>query len=146
MPSPDPIATMPHWHPCTVTHIIDGDTVRVQAHLGLGLEAHATPVRLLGIQAPELHGPDRYAAQDARRYLSSLVRSEWAYLHVPHDQRDRYGRWLGWLWHPRRELLLSINTHMVRSGAAREWWPKGWGYRSQLPPEYVPRPDRLRAE
>ena len=143
---PDPITLMPDWIRGQVVRVADGDTIRVQAHLGLGIEARAEPCRLLGIQAPELQGDDKLLGQEARRVLSSLVLERTVYIHAPGEQRDRYGRWLIWLWLPERDRLRSINTEMVHTGHAWQWWPKGWGHRGSLPPRVVARPGPLTAE
>lgn len=135
--------TMPHWHPCQVVRVSDGDTVRAQATLGLGVELTAQPVRLLGIQAPELHGPQKWQAQEARRTLHGLVAQRQAYIHVPGDMRDRYGRWLAWLWLEEGSVMICVNTRMLALGQAVEWWPQGWGFRSTLPPEVVRMPQSL---
>lgn len=58
-----------------VVGVIDGDTLAVQAHIWLG-QVIETRVRLLGIDAPELHGRcprERRAAQRARQALAQWV-------------------------------------------------------------------------
>lgn len=139
----DLLASMPHWCPCQLVRVIDGDTVRVQAHLGLGLEARSEPVRLLGIETYELSGPDHYAADEAKRYLTSLIAERPMYLHTPRDQRDRYGRWLAWLWGLDGEDLICLNSRMIEDGMAWEWWPQGWGQQGPLPPARVRLPRTL---
>jgi endonuclease YncB( thermonuclease family) len=62
--------------PADVVAVIDGDTLAVQAHIWLD-QVVATHVRLLGIDAPELHGHcprERQAARQARDVLSRLTR------------------------------------------------------------------------
>lgn len=140
MNSPDPIEMMPQWMAGQVTRVADGDTLTIQATLGLGIEQRAAPVRLLGIQAPELRGDDRYNAYEARRQLTALTQTRYVYLHVPGDRCDRYGRWLGLVWIRRKRWLLSANRWMVEEGNAWEWWPTGWGYALTLPPLWVPMP------
>lgn len=140
MNPPDPIDMMPHWMACQVVKVADGDTVTVQAQLGLGIEHTAAPARLLGIQAPELHGDDAYHAHEARRQLARMVLNQRLYMHVPHNARDRYGRWLAFLWLPRQGDLISINRWMVEEGHAWTWWPAGWGKTHRLPPLIVPYP------
>ena len=140
MPKPDPIQSMPDWHLATVTRVCDGDTVHLAASLGLGVEVRPAPARLLGIQAPELVGRDKWAAQQSRQFLSHHTLNQRLYVHAPGDQRDRYGRWLVWLWLPHTWGLQSVNRLMVDRLMAYEWWPKGWGYRAQLPPPWVPWP------
>lgn len=130
----------PDWHRCIVTKVADGDTIRIDATLGLGVELRHEPVRLLAIQAPELKGPEKWQAQEARRALSGMVLSRWCLLHCPDNDRDRYGRWLGYLWRPSAGDLLCINTWLVANGHARQWAPKRHRHGHYLPPEIVPTP------
>ena len=61
--------------PAEVMEVIDGDTVRVRAHIWLG-QAVETSVRLDGIDTPELRGDcdgERRLARAARDYLVGLV-------------------------------------------------------------------------
>ncbi|GIK99585.1 MAG: hypothetical protein BroJett029_37940 [Alphaproteobacteria bacterium] len=58
--------------PAEVVEVIDGDTVKVRAHIWLG-QAVETAVRLSGINAPELRGDcdvERQLARKAKDFLS----------------------------------------------------------------------------
>lgn len=61
--------------PADIVEVIDGDTVRLRAHIWLGQEVE-TSVRLAGINAPELKGDcdaERKLALRARDYLATLL-------------------------------------------------------------------------
>lgn len=61
--------------PATVLEVIDGDTVKLRAHIWLGQEVE-TAVRLDGVNAPELRGDcaaERRLAAAARDYLAGLL-------------------------------------------------------------------------
>ena len=61
--------------PAEVVEVIDGDTLKVRAHIWLG-QAVETSVRLAGINAPELAGKcdeERLLAARARDYLARLL-------------------------------------------------------------------------
>jgi endonuclease YncB( thermonuclease family) len=61
--------------PAEIVEVIDGDTVKLRAHIWLGQEVE-TSVRLAGINAPELKGDcdaERQLAQRARDYLATLL-------------------------------------------------------------------------
>jgi endonuclease YncB( thermonuclease family) len=61
--------------PAEIVEVIDGDTVKLRAHIWLGQEVE-TAVRLAGINAPELRGDcdaERQLAQQARAYLTTLL-------------------------------------------------------------------------
>lgn len=98
-----------------VTHVIDGDTIDVAAHPG----AKLTRVRLLGIDAPELHGTDgqpEFWAEAATKY--AVVRSDGKAVTLrlePTETRDRYGRLLAYVYLSDSEML---NLSLVRDGQA----------------------------
>ncbi|NOS67405.1 MAG: hypothetical protein HOO67_03525, partial [Candidatus Peribacteraceae bacterium] len=75
-----------------VLHVIDGDTLDVALTDG----GHQTErVRLIGIDAPELHASDARQMLLGRRatdFLRSLVEGETVTLEVGPDERDSYGR------------------------------------------------------
>lgn len=61
--------------PARVVDVVDGDTLTVFAHIWLGQEVQIR-VRLVGADAPEMHGaciPERDAAQRARAALARLT-------------------------------------------------------------------------
>jgi endonuclease YncB( thermonuclease family) len=61
--------------PAEIVEVIDGDTVKLRAHIWLGQEVE-TAVRLAGINAPELRGDcdaERRLAAAARDYLVTLL-------------------------------------------------------------------------
>src|SRR5690606_16495125 len=67
--------TLPGPVPADVVRVIDGDTLKVRAHIWIG-QAVETAVRLQGINAPELRGDceaERRLAAAARDYLARLV-------------------------------------------------------------------------
>jgi len=81
----------------TVTHIFDGDTIKVQDESGI-----IDTVRFLGIDAPELANPpeipgDQLYAQEAKQFTSQL-QDKMVLLFiskVEEEQRDKYHRILG---------------------------------------------------
>ena len=77
--------------PAEVVEVIDGDTVRLRAHIWLGQEVE-TAVRLAGINAPELKGDcdaERQLARQARDYLAILLAG--ATVSLRDIAQDKYG-------------------------------------------------------
>jgi endonuclease YncB( thermonuclease family) len=61
--------------PAEIVEVIDGDTVKLRAHIWLGQEVEIS-VRLAGIDTPELRGDcdaERHLALQARDYLATLL-------------------------------------------------------------------------
>lgn len=126
-----------------VAAVIDGDTVVVAL-----ADGRTERVRLLGIDAPEMHPSEklerdvrrsgisrremRRRGAAARRALAALVHGRLVALERDVAERDRYGRLLAWVW--RRDGLL-VNEAMLRAG---------WAVLFTIPPN-VRHTDRLRA-
>jgi endonuclease YncB( thermonuclease family) len=95
-----------HVYNALVLSIHDGDTL-------------TTPVRLLGIDAPELATP---TGPPARDHLAALVAKAPVVLHTFKDPADKYGRWLAEVFNLDGTDLCK---QMVLDGFAVEWDGKG---------------------
>ena len=111
-----------------ILRVVDGDSLEVQ-HAGLfTLRRRPFPVRLYGIDAPELAQP---YGDEARRELEALVRR--GGIRMEEIATDRYGRCVGLLYRRRKGRGQSINRDMVRSGMA--YWYRQYGGRDLGFPE-----------
>lgn len=92
-----------------MTKVTDGDTLRL-GELG--------PVRLIGIDTPEVYGGvecfGREASNFAKRLLPLGTRVRYR---VGVEERDRYGRLLAYVWLPDGRML---NRVMVEKGYAQQ--------------------------
>lgn len=113
-----------HWdrycYLATVLSVTDGDTVVLQIDLGFRA-SFVTPVRLFGVNAPELFsgGPEeRRRGAAAKAFLQTLLADCGNTVHIRthKDSRDKYGRYLAQLFHPVTGDGL-IET-MIRAGHA----------------------------
>lgn len=102
--SQEPAGPVRGTQPCTITRIVDGDTVHCR---GVG------SVRLIGIDAPERSQPP-FAGRSTAALARLLPVGTEAALERDVEARDRNGRVLGYLW---REGRL-VNWRMVRDGFA----------------------------
>jgi len=100
-----------------VTHVADGDTISVRPTAG-GPE---TRVRLIGVDAPELHSrddpsrPDHWA-KEARRYTESRAAGKPVTLRLEQTEtRDRYRRLLAYVYVSDSD---NLNLDLVRDGQA----------------------------
>jgi micrococcal nuclease len=99
-----------------VTSVVDGDTIRVR----LGTELEETPVRLIGVDAPEMNfgqsrSPD-YWAERATRYLEARCEGKQITLRLDQTEtRDRYDRLLAYAYLSPGE---NLNESLVRDGQA----------------------------
>lgn len=114
-------------YPATVTRVVDGDTIRVQINNG-----PAGLVRLIGIDAPEVHESPKLAREvrqsgRSREEIVSLGRRAWDFtrryldgkgvdLEYDVQTRDQYGRVLAYVW--LRDGTL-FNMLIIRDGYAQ---------------------------
>ncbi|HMK55886.1 MAG TPA: thermonuclease family protein [Dissulfurispiraceae bacterium] len=102
--------------PYLVTAVNDGDTVSIKVRSFAGFPTNIERVRLIGIDAPELS--QEPWGRRAKKHLKELLsKSDWV-VNVEFDaeQRDQYGRLLGYLWNRRSQTL--INEQMLEDGYA----------------------------
>jgi len=92
-----------------VRWVADGDTVWLLS---------GEKVRLIGIDAPETHHPEKPAepfGKEAAEYLRQLVEGKEVFLALDKRHQDEYGRTLAYLYLGD----LFINAHLVKEGYAR---------------------------
>lgn len=106
-PQPTPIGLTERAFVASVT---DGDTVRID--LGLDRE----PVRLVGINAPELGEP---GSAEARAELDRVVDDLEVVLERDVSDRDQFGRLLRYVWVEDAGSLILVNLLLVEGGFAR---------------------------
>ena len=100
-----------------VTHVADGDTIEVRPPGG----GDVTRVRLIGVDAPELHSRDDNArpdfwARDAKRYTEQRTRGKTVTLRLEQTEtRDRYRRLLAYVYVSDSD---NLNLDLVREGQA----------------------------
>ncbi|MBU7046805.1 MAG: thermonuclease family protein [Theionarchaea archaeon] len=84
------------------TSVIDGDTFRLET---------GEPVRLIGIDAPELSQP---GGKESRQYLTQLILNKGVTLEKSYEDQDKYNRLLRFVYIGN----LCINEEMIRQGYA----------------------------
>lgn len=92
--------------------VVDGDTVLVRLHLGLGVY-HSVRLRLRGVNAPELATAE---GQKAQAFVKGRVKPGDS-VRVLTYGLDTYGRWIGDLFCNREELFM--NRALIEGGLAR---------------------------
>lgn len=96
----------------TVERIIDGDTVDLDGE---------ERVRLIGVDTPELHHPEKpvmYLARESYKFLRDLclgkkVRLVYDKINIPSKHKDKYGRTLAYLY---LEDETFINAEIIKQG------------------------------
>ena len=104
-----------------ITQVLDGDTVRAAVRLGFNISADMT-FRLLGIDAPEIRGPEKPEGLRAKQALSDRILNQDVIIKSHKDRPDKYGgRYLAEIFLSEQEGDPSINRWMIESGFAKEY-------------------------
>jgi len=98
-----------------VRSVYDGDTIRADVDCGFGIWTANQPLRLLGIDAPELGQP---GGKEARDYLRGVlpIGTE-VVIRTVKDEREKYGRLLA-------AISLNgedVNLTMIQTGHAKPY-------------------------
>lgn len=118
------IKPVPYQYQAKVRSVYDGDTCRVDIDLGLGIWAHNESVRLFGINAPEMRGPEKAEGKVSRDTLRSWIDgSEVIIRTIPNrsgsDKKGKYGRYLAVIWAQDGDgEWFNVNERLVQQGYA----------------------------
>ena len=109
-----------YFRPIIVRRVYDADTVHVDIDLGLGIFLHSKAIRLYGINAPEIRGPEKPEGLKSKRELLRLIESsDIAVLQTFNDKSGKYGRLLGTIWLHIDGEWMNANRHLVEYGFAK---------------------------
>lgn len=114
-----------------VEHVLDGDTIEVTVDLGFRMFTKM-PVRLFGINAPEIHSKsdtEKAHGLKAKAKLEELVSGKTVRIQSakPNAQGggDKFGRWLAIVWLMDGLQEKSVNQQLVELGLCKPWDGKG---------------------
>jgi micrococcal nuclease len=98
--------------------VIDGDTVVLEIDQGFRQFRHDQSVRLLGVNAPELHGPNALKGVDAQEFTRAWFRGSLSvYIESYRDEEaDHFGRILAIIY--RDGDPVSLNDALLAAGKA----------------------------
>jgi micrococcal nuclease len=110
----------------TVVSVTDGDTIRVD------INGENKPVRLIGINTPELSHPSEPVqcySQEAKKALENLILNKEVTLEIDISETDKYNRLLRYIWID--EIL--VNEYMTQNGYAfSSSYPPDTKYQSRI--------------
>ena len=102
----------------TIVRIVDADTAIVQISLGFRLYQEM-PLRLFGINAPEIRGPSRPAGLAAKAFVESVLPvGATVRVRTYKDAKEKYGRYLADVYYGDGVLLTYLNQELVEKGLA----------------------------
>lgn len=102
-----------------ILSVYDGDSCIARLDLGCFVSIER-PIRLYGINAPELRGDTKLAGLEARDFLSAQILNKDVLIRTFKDKSEKYGRLLGqiYLTDPTVGDVTTVNELMVSSGHA----------------------------
>jgi len=100
-----------------VTEVYDGDTITVDIDLGLGVWKQGEKLRLYGINAPELRGPEREDALKSRDWLREQILWKRVVVRTIKDKKGKFGRYLANVYLKETDSIF-INKQIVEAGHA----------------------------
>lgn len=107
------IPTQQYVFTATLDRVIDGDTIQVQLDQGLHTY-RAERLRLLRVNAPEVHGPSKPAGDAATAYTTDWLAGQ--QLVISTYKSDVFGRYLAEVW--RTSDGANLNDDLLASGHA----------------------------
>ncbi|WP_435018724.1 thermonuclease family protein [Tundrisphaera sp. TA3] len=93
--NPQPCPSQAYVYNGRVLRVIDGDTLDVALDLGLLLST-TQRLRLVDVNAPEMHGPSRPSGLAARDYARGRLEGRDVVIRT--SRSDAFGRWLARVW------------------------------------------------
>ena len=101
----------------TVTKVYDGDTITVDFDLGFGILIRKQKIRLLGINTPEVRGPEKPQGIISRNALRQRILGKVVTIKTSKDKKGKYGRWLGEVFMEEE----NINKWLLKEGYAKAY-------------------------
>jgi len=99
-----------------VRSIYDGDTIRVDIDLGFNIWSMNSPVRLAGLDAPEVRGDERVEGLKSRDWLALQIPvGTRIFIQTTKDSREKYGRYLATIY---MADGTNLNEKMLAEGLA----------------------------
>ena len=96
--------------------VYDGDTVTVTIDLGFNIDFGELTLRLYGIDAPEMRGPEKVEGRKSRDWLRERLAGREFIVQTIRDRKGKYGRYLAIIWVDG----VNVNEEMVRLGLAEK--------------------------
>jgi micrococcal nuclease len=106
-----------------IISVYDGDTVTALVDLGFHVKMEMK-LRLAGIDAPEVRGPERPQGLVARDFLRKLILGKTVTIITKKDRQEKYGRYLAEIYLDELPYLFHtnlVNEIMVMAGYAYEY-------------------------
>ncbi|WP_299945378.1 thermonuclease family protein [uncultured Ruegeria sp.] len=111
---------VPYIYRAHVTDVYDADTITVTVDQGFHSSMEKLKVRLFGINAPEVRGPERPEGLVSRDWLQEQILGKDIIMQTFKAGRGKgkYGRWLANIYRSEGDEI-SLNDEMINLGLAK---------------------------
>lgn len=106
-----------YFYLAKVISVYDGDSFRADIDLGFHIWRLNEPIRVAGIDAPELRGDEREAGLISRDWLREQILGQEVTLKTYKDRTGKYGRYLAEVFLDDR----NIGEEMIELGFAERY-------------------------
>lgn len=94
-----------HSYACELRRVVDGDTIDLDIDVGFYMRGMIR-IRLLGVDAPEVRGPERPIGQIVTQKVVEWFATGKRFT-VQTTKTGKYGRWLGVIWSDNHRVSLN---------------------------------------
>lgn len=119
-PAPETLPEPPYTYRATVTEVYDGDTITADVDLGFDVHYQAR-LRVLGIDAPEMTGPEKPRGIVTRDEVRRLILNREVV--IASRKREKYGRWLADVTFILDGRRTDLAAHLIAQGLAEPYLP-----------------------
>lgn len=108
-----------------IVSVHDADSVRADISLGFSNWLLNEPIRLYGIDAPEIRGDERPEGLIAKEQLKELIDGKECVITSYKDKEGKYGRYLATIhiYIPEDDSWLNVNQWLIDQGLAVPYTP-----------------------
>lgn len=109
-----------YTYKAAVNSIYDGDTIRVDIDLGFGVIFKDQPLRLLGIDTPELRGEEKAQGLISRSFVEERIPvGSVIKIATQKDRKEKFGRYLATVYYG--EESKNLNEELLQTGMAKPY-------------------------
>lgn len=118
-PEIEAVTAVSYTYKAELVRVIDGDTVVLDIDLGFETWLRNQPIRLFGLNTPEITGQEKPEGLKAKAWLEERLSGHEIVLQSIQDKKEGFGRWLGIL----HADGANVNDEMLESGIAEKFMP-----------------------
>lgn len=109
-----------------IVSVYDGDTVRADIDIGFSIWKRNEPLRLYGINTPEVTGIQKPEGLKSKAALVELIEGKTVIIKTEKDRQEKYGRYLATIFLERGDgTILNVNQYLIEQKFAVPYFGEG---------------------